>query len=623
MSTLESTGRPKELQFKLGFVNNFLHGNRFRAMFFVALLLLSSLPLLGLTIWIERSAVNKEYAAVAEKHLVVAKNLSLAMSRYVHDVKNLINMFARMADLHASAVNQHRSDLTESNGLEGFDLEYVAVLDFNDEVQVAFTRSNDRPQLPDPELLNEIRSLAEGSEGEVVFSDIERFAGEPYFFIAKSISDSRLILAPMATDYLQYIQRSVAFGNKGHAMIVDATGRVIAHPNSDWQSQSKDASSVSAVKKMMARQTGVSVFYAPPLKADVIAGHTFVPETGWGVMVPQPVSELVAHARKVQLTGISIAVISLLLSVIASWWLSIKFAEPIHSLSKVANRIANGDRVAKAELSGPGVPNEVRLLALSFNEMVRELRLKSEQLSAALAKAEEGNRAKSNFLATISHELRTPVSGVIGTLEILEDTELNDEQRLFITTCLASARHLNSIVDEVLTFTQIEAGKTTMCYSSTHIHDVISEVENLFGPEADKKGVQLSNDISADVPRTFQTDPQRLKQVLMNLVGNGVKFTNEGNVTQSAKMRVDEDMHTWIEFAVTDTGIGIAADDGQGLFQPFNQVDNSLARQYGGSGLGLSISKHLIELLGGDIWFESKPGVGSTFSFKLPAIPDA
>lgn len=162
-----------------------------------------------------------------------------------------------------------------------------------------------------------------------------------------------------------------------------------------------------------------------------------------------------------------------------------------------------------------------------------------------------------------------------------------------------------------------------MCYSSTHIHDVISEVENLFGPEADKKGVQLSNDISADVPRTFQTDPQRLKQVLMNLVGNGVKFTNEGNVTQSAKLRVDEDKHTWIEFAVTDTGIGIAADDGQGLFQPFNQVDNSLARQYGGSGLGLSISKHLIELLGGDIWFESKPGVGSTFSFKLPAIPDA
>ena len=623
MSTLEHIERSDRTRFKLGLLNHLLDADRFRTMFFVTLLVLSSLPLLGLTIWIERSAVNKEYDAVTEKHLVVAQNLSLAMSRYVLDIKNVVNMFARMADLHTSALNSHKSDISASKGLEGFELEYVAVLDYKNDIQMAFTRSDDPAQLPEAELLNKVRSLAEGANGDIVFSDIERFAGEPYFFVARSISNSRLILAPLATDYLQYIQKSVAFGEKGHAMIVDATGKVVAHPNADWQSQSKDASAVPAVKRMMNRQTGVSVFYAPPLKADVIAGHTFVPETGWGVMVPQPVSELVAHARQVQATGISIAVISLLLSVIACWWLSNKFAEPIHSLSNVANRIAKGDRVAKAEFNRPGVPNEVKLLAQSFNEMVRELRLKSEQLAAALEKAEAGNQAKSNFLATISHELRTPITGVIGTLEILEESALDEEQKLFVTTCQASARHLNKIVDDVLSFTQMEAGKTALCYEPTQIRDVIGEVENLFKQDADKKGVQLNHEIGADVPPTLHTDPQRLKQVLMNLVGNSVKFTDQGRVTISAQIRADEDERPWIEFAVSDTGIGITPDAGQDLFLPFNQGDNSLARRYGGNGLGLSISKQLTELLGGTIWFESQLGVGTTFSFKIPADSDA
>ncbi|MGI9364457.1 MAG: ATP-binding protein [Rhizobiaceae bacterium] len=619
MSILENTVRVKGFQPRTGVLDNLLDANRFRVMFFIALLLSSSIPLLGMTIWIERSAVSKEYAAVIEKHLVVAKNLSLAMSRYVLDVKYGVNLFERMADLRAPMMGDDLLDRSVSDSLESLELAYVAFLDYKDEVQIKFARKSGQTELPDPELLKELRLLAERSKGEIVFSNIERFAGEPFFFVMKSIANGGLILAPMSTDYLRYVQRSVAFGKKGHAMIVDATGRVVAHPNSDWQSQSKDASGVPAVKKMMDRQTGVSVFYAPPLKADVIAGHTFVPETGWGVMVPQPVSELVTHARKVQATGISIAILSFILSMVICWWMSKKFAEPIHALSNVANRIANGDRVATAEFNKPGVPNEVKLLAHSFNKMVRELRLKSEKLTAALEKAESGNQAKSNFLAMISHELRTPINGVIGTLDILEETELNEEQKLFVTTCISSARHLNNIVDDVLTFTQIEAGKTALFHEPTDIREVICEVERLFQPEAHKKGVHLGQTTFRSVPRTLQTDPQRLRQILINLVGNSVKFTNEGEVTITTKFYEDEDKNPWLEFAITDTGIGISKSVSKDLFLPFNQGDNSLARQYGGSGLGLAISKHLVELLGGKIWFESKLGSGTTFFFNLPA----
>ena len=184
-------------------------------------------------------------------------------------------------------------------------------------------------------------------------------------------------------------------------MIVDSLGRVVAHPNSEWQEKSMDASKVSVVKEMIARKTGVAQFYAPPLKADMIAGYTFVPETGWGVMVPQPVSELISHARNVQHAGLIIAALSLMISIFISWKLSNLFSHPVRSLSNVANRIANGDRVARATLKNSIAPSEIGKLEKSFNRMVEELQEKTDQLSIALKEAKAGSNAKSQFIAMV------------------------------------------------------------------------------------------------------------------------------------------------------------------------------------------------------------------------------
>ncbi|MEP0941394.1 MAG: ATP-binding protein [Rhizobiaceae bacterium] len=611
--------RPLSFAPKLNFGITALAANRFQIALFLGLLLISSVPLLGMTIWVERSAVKKEYAAVAEKHLIVAKNLSLAMSRYVVDIKHMINFIGQMTDLHTKSIDNDVTDLSASHALEGLNLSYIAVLNYKNDMLVDFAQENRKTELPDVDQLLELRALAEASKGQVVFSDISRFKGEPYFFVVKSTSGGGLILAPLSTQYLRHIQKSVAFGKKGHAMIVDATGRVVAHPNPEWQSQSKDASGVPAVQQMMKRQTGVKVFYAPPLKADVIAGHTFVPETGWGVMVPQPVSELVEHARAVQATGIGIAGLSLFLSIIMCWWLSKKFADPINALSNVANRIANGDRALRAELKKSGVPKEIRFLARSFNKMVQELQSKSEQLSVALEQAESGNKAKSDFLATISHELRTPITGVIGTLEILEETELNAEQNMFASTCKSSAIHLNQIIDDVLAFTQMEAGKIRLFNEPTDIDHVVAEVAKMFRAEAAKKSILLKLKRCEKIPNAVQTDAHRLRQILINLVANGLKFTHEGEVSISTRYHTDNENVEWVEFAVRDTGIGISSAVADDLFLPFAQADNSLSRQYGGSGLGLAISKNLVELMGGHIWYSSEPGSGSTFYFNLPA----
>jgi PAS domain S-box-containing protein len=248
-------------------------------------------------------------------------------------------------------------------------------------------------------------------------------------------------------------------------------------------------------------------------------------------------------------------------------------------------------------------------------ERTRELTVANESLVRARDAAEAANRAKSEFLANISHEVRTPMNGILGMTQLVLDTELTEEQREYIELSKQSAESLLVLLNDILDFAKIEACKLELESIDFGLREELYRTLAPLQVQAQQRGLQFSLEVQPDLPDSLVGDPTRLRQVITNLVGNAVKFTREGHVAINVGGVRLEKSECLLQVDVRDTGIGIPPEKQAAIFEAFSQADGSTTREYGGTGLGLSIASRLVEMMKGDIWLESQPGKGSTFHF--------
>lgn len=487
------------------------------------------------------------------------------------------------------------------------------------------------------------------NESRAYYGPVYFFADtEPFMTLATRGTgrNPNVIVAEVNLRFIWDLVAGIRVGNTGKAHVVDRMGVLIAHPDL-WRALQR--SDLSGHADVRAALDGVGPSSGGLVKEDlsgqrVLSTYATVPSLGWLVFVELPLSE--AYAPIYASIGRSTFLLVVLLAgaVLVSLFLSRRMTGPIQLLTQGARRIGSGDLGLRLAIK---TGDELEALGDQFNRMAAHLRdsyatleRKVIERTSELEKARDqalaehdaaerarsaavaANETKSRFLAVVSHELRTPLNGVMGVLQLLDDGNLGEAQRRHLATAAASGETLVALVDAVLEYARLEASTETLETRDFRLDQLIEAAADLMRPQALGKGLTFDLACDATVNTSVHGDPVRLNRILLNLIGNAIKFTPRGGIAVNAAAEPHDD-HVRLRITVRDTGIGIAPDMHERIFEDFVQADDSIARRFGGTGLGLAIARRLSRLMRGELTVQSTPGAGSTFTLEVPLSPAA
>jgi signal transduction histidine kinase len=472
--------------------------------------------------------------------------------------------------------------------------------------------------------------------GPVYFRNLSR----PHITIsvAESPPGKGVVVAEIDLRYVREVVERTRVGSAGYAYAVDARGRLVAHPDINLVLRRTSFSALPQVQAALQgapRPAANAVTTGRSLGGtEVLSAFQSIDTLGWRVFVEEPLSEAFAPLESTIWRTVGLLVAFLLLAIVTSVVLARRMARPIVTMQAAAAQMGAGDLNQRIDVSSN---DELGALADEFNRMAaqlqesyasleRKVEERTRELETALAELDEksreleaASRHKSEFLANMSHELRTPLNAIIGFSQVLREGmfgEINEKQAEYLEDILSSGNHLLSLIDDILDLSKVEAGQVELELAPFSLREALERGVVMVRERATKDGVAITFEADADVD-VVTGDERRIRQVIFNLLSNAVKFTPaDGSVDVRATQ-----MNGEVRVSVTDTGPGIAAEDHERIFEEFQQTEVGV-RQREGTGLGLALSRQLVELHGGRIWVDSEPGRGSTFVFTLPARVD-
>lgn len=588
-------------------------------------LVLSWIPIVLLAVWAYHGAAERALDEVRERHLMVSRHLTLALDRYARDAEAAFRLAMTTAPADKTRISKGTA---LSSLLRDLGFRHICVVDGERRIQHAYC-ALDCPAadtLPQRTLdqIPDVLAEVEDTPGKVSWSGvIENPGGVPVVILALHRDDGLLAVGELALDYVRSLQTAVKFGDKGHAAIVDAKGRVLAHPRAQWEQERKDISKVSAVQAMMRGESGVIEFYSPAMRADMIAGFSTVPYTGWGVMVPQPVAELYRHARDVAWAALVIGVAMMGVTGIVSWLLARRLARAFEPLRTVADRIEQGDLSARIHDSLPSAaPREFHAVSKAVDDMMDRLAASFRAEAAAqieALRAEAQHRAKAGLLAHVSHELRTPLNAILGFSDIIRSELLGKiAQRRYVdyaNDIQESGRHLLKLIDQTLELARSERGDGSSDDEEwLDLSHLAARALEIVTVASGSRRRRRRLDVQPGLP-LVRLGRARFMQVLINLIDNAEKYTEEDGLV-GVTVRVDGAGRPVV--TVEDDGIGMTAEDVAVSTMPFGRSRNPLVRLRDGAGLGLSVVATIVERLGAGLAIVSEPGKGTSVSVTLP-----